>query len=193
MHSNEFVSRDDSSQYVLYGENINAGKIGIVAITDSALLLFQAVGPGLRLTNRIAFADYAFDFKADDLNGDYKEDFIVYGCANMHGQKRPYVFMSDSAGVLHYRPKMTLYNIEYDWNKKKLHSFYFGGVNSIHSKDVYRWRGDSIEQTAGLEYDMGKGEIELYKMRNGKRYQRKIYHNYNEVVFDTALFKIEDY
>jgi hypothetical protein len=193
MHLNEFVSRGDSSRYVLYGEDMDAGKIGIVVITDSVLLLSQVVGPDLRLTNRITFADYASDFKADDLNGDYKDDFIVYGHANMHGQKRPYVFMSDSEGILHYLPAASLYNIEYDWAKKELHSFYFGGVNSMHSKGIYRWQGDSVEQVAGLEYDMGSGEIELYRMRKGKRYQRKFYHNHNEVVFDTALFKVENY
>lgn len=193
MHLNKFISRGDSSRYVLYGEDMDAGKIGIIAITDSVLLLSQVVGPSLRLTNRITFTDYASDFKIDDLNGDYRDDFIVYGHTNMHGQKQSYVFMSDSVGILYYRPEVSLCNIEYDWAKKELHSFYFGGANSMHSKSLYRWRGDSVEQIAGLEYDMGSGKMELYRMRNGKRYQRKIYYNHNEVVFDTALFKIKDY
>jgi len=192
MHLEEFISRGDSARYVLYGENSDAGKIGVVAITDSALLLFQAVHSKLLLTNRFPFTDYASDFKKDDLNGDGKDDFIVYGYANMHGQRMPYVFISDRIGILHYRPKLSLYNINYDWNKRELHSFYFGGVNSVHSKEIYRWCGDSIEQTAGLEYNMENGEIEVYKIRKGKRYQRKLYHNHNEIVFDTALFKIED-
>ncbi|HET9503137.1 MAG TPA: hypothetical protein VFO93_06330 [Hymenobacter sp.] len=193
MHLSEFVSRGDSARYVLYGENLGTDKIGVVAITDSVLLFFQSIHSTTQLTGRFTFADYASDFKKDDLNGDNKDDFIVYGNANMHGQKLPYVFISDSAGVMHYRPNLSLHNISYDWNKKELHSFYFGGAFSVHSKRIYHWRGDSIEQTAGLEYNMGNGEIEVYRMRNGKRFQRKLYHNHNEAVFDTALFKIDDY
>lgn len=201
-HLTEFLQNSADStcvDYVLYGNLLNGNKLGIVAVTDSVLLFFQESSHQYSLKTKIHFSDYASSFRIQQLNGDNKDDLVVYGSGNMHGQQRPYVFLSDSAGVLHYRPDLSLYNIAYDASKKQLISFYEGGVNSLHSKEVRRWQGDSAKLVAGAEYDMYSGSLELYRVCNGKKNYRKLYpetrrdtalRNYHEAVYDTALFDV---
>lgn len=188
IHLTEFSSRNDSGEYVLYAQNTAAGKVGVIAITDSVLLLFQRVNQQFRITNRIHFANYAFDFKQDDLNGDGQVDFIVYGRPDFHMVSESFIFMNDGKSRLRYRPDIKLYGIAYDFEKKLVRSSYIGGVNDVCMKALYRWKGDSLRQIAGalLEPDPEHPRVRAYKVRRGKLYA---YKTYKEAVFDTILFK----
>jgi hypothetical protein len=201
-HLTAFWQAGDSSGYALFGKEVNGRQVGIAAISDSVLLVFQEQNRQYKLVVRCSFPDDATDCEVTDLNGDDKEDVIVYGFGNMHGQRRPYVLLSDSTGLVHYRPDLGLYNIAYDAGKKRLLSFYTGGVNSLHSKEVRHWKGDSAELVAGAEYDMYSGSLELYQMCGNKKCHRKLYpetlrdtalRSYHEAVYDTALFDIVAY
>jgi len=201
-HLTDFWLAGDSGRYELFGKTLNSRQVGMAAISDSVLLVFQKQNHQYKLVSRCSFPDNATDCEVTDLNDDDKEDVIVYGFGNMHGQRRSYVFLSDSTGLVHYRPDLSLFNIAYSRRTKSLVSYYIGGVNSVHSKEVYRWQGDSAKLVAGAEYDMYSGELELYRMCGGRKCHRRVYpvapadtarRSHNEVVFDTALFKIEDY
>lgn len=201
-HLTDFWQAGDSGRYALFGKPLNDRQVGIAAISDSVLLVFQEQNHQYKLAARCSFPDNATDCEVTDLNGDDKEDVMVYGFGNMHGQRRPYVFLSDSTGLVHYRPDLGLYNITYSRRTKSLISYYIGGVNSVHSKEVYRWQGDSAKLVAGAEYDMYSGGLELYRMCGGKKCYRRLYpavptdtarRSRNEAVYDTALFAIEDF
>ena len=201
-HLTDFWHTGDSGRYELFGKTLGNRQVGIAAISDSVLLVFQKQNHQYKLTARCSFPDNATDCKVADLNGDGKEDVMVYGFGNMHGQRRPYVFLSDSTGLVHYRPDLALYNITYNRRAKLLISYYIGGANSVHSKEVYRWQGDSAKLVAGAEYDMYSGGVELYRMCGGSKCHRKLYpaaptdtarRSRNEAVYDTALFAIEDF
>jgi hypothetical protein len=201
-HLTDFWQAGDSGRYALFGKTLNDRQIGVAAVSDSVLLLFQEQNHQYKLVARGRFPDDATDCEVTDLNGDDKEDIIVYGFGNMHGQRRPYVFLSDSTGLVHYRPDLALYNITYSRRTKSLISYYVGGANSVHSKEVYRWQGDSARLVAGAEYDMYSGRVELYRMCGGRKCYRKLYpvaaadtarRSRNEAIYDTALFAIEDF
>lgn len=187
LHLTEFRQNGDSARYVLYGRQINNQPVGVVAITDSVLLLSQKIAGKWRITDRISFPSYAERLEVEQLNNDDEEDFIVYSYPNMHGQQQPYVFMSDSAGHLHYRPEMSsLYNLSYNRGSKRLHAYYVGGAYSEHSKKIYCWQGDSLKLLAEAKLDMYSGTTTLLRYM-GKKYSSRTYRN--EAVYDTALFQ----
>jgi hypothetical protein len=185
----EFLQQGDSSRYVVYGKETARGALGVVAITDSVLLLYQSDKKGLQLTNRVPFPDYASRFKEADLNGDGKADFMVYGRPNMHGQAEPFVFLSKANGQLHYRPDLKQYELSYDPNKELVHAYYLASGNSSYSKELYRWQDDSLQQIAEADWNPSKGIVTLFRPKNDKLVRVKTYHN--SAVYDTILFKAE--
>lgn len=184
------------TNYVLYGLQIDSSKVGVVAIDGRKLLLFQELRKEIKLVDSFTFTDYARDFKVDDLNGDNRQDFIVYGGWDAHGNNYPYVFLCDIKNILHYRKDLELPNISYDFNKKLVKSFWFGGAYDVHSKGLYRWANDSLEKVAYTELDlthenMKPAETRLYRRQNGEMLLYKKERDEDGDVFDTALFKME--
>lgn len=195
-HLQEFTQRDDSARYALYGTQTTFGKVGVVAVTDSVLLVFQEVKHRFQLTNHILFDNYATGFKEIDLNGDNQDDFIVYGHPNIHGQAPPFVFMNDGKGVLHYyrTPLLNMYAIDYDPVRKLVRTEYVGGAFDTHSKELYQWQGDSLRQVAGAELHLEHPDtvtVRVYKVKNGKEYGVKTYSG--EAAYDTVLFKSNEF
>lgn len=190
---NEVLLRDDSSKYVLYINEVNNKKIGIIAITDSVLFLFMKREGSWIQKDSILFINYAESIVATDLNGDFHDDILIYGAPNMHGQIAPYVFISDNNGGFHYRQDIHLFNIQFDKAKKLIRSYYQGGVYSLNNKEYYYWNGDSLKLLRGVEQNLSAKEeiVSFYKLKNGKRFDYKIITNPKEIVYDTALWSEE--
>lgn len=190
----QLLRRDDSAYYVFYVTEVNNKKIAVVAITDSTLLLFQNINKKWVRTDSLAFDNYARDFAVTDLNGDNEDDFIVYGAGDIHGMCKPFVFITKN-GLLHYRPDIQLYNIEYDEKKGLIKSHYYGSMTSPNDKEYYKWIGDSLRLVCGVEnnYNYSQNEkhalIAFYKLRNGKRYNYQVVRDDSGAVFDTALWR----
>jgi hypothetical protein len=184
--------RDDSSRYVLYSNDLNNHRIGLIAITDSMFFLFQKMDEKWVQTDSALFDSYAFAFDISDLNGDNQEDFIMYRFPNAHGQSRPCVFISDNKGILHYRPDIQLFNMHYDKKTKLMRSFYTGGLGSPHCKELYKWVRDSLVLLKGVEHHFlsedKKDRTVFYSLQNGKRFDTKEVIDNEEAVYDTALW-----
>jgi hypothetical protein len=185
-----------NTDYVMYGVQMDSSEVGVIAITDKKLLLYQRFHKEPELIDSFAFTDWARDFKIDDLNGDNRQDFIVYGSWDAHGNNYPYVFLCDSLNVLHYRKDLNIPNISYDRNRYLVKSFWFGGAYDTHLKNLYKWVNDSLEQVAYAELDMEHVnmrpiETRLYRKQNTNMLMYKRVRDEDENVFDTALFEIE--
>ena len=198
IHLTEFLQRVDVSSdtgYVLYGKEINKNKIGLVVIESKTLLFFQNIKNKFTLTDSFAFDNYASSFDIIDLNGDNRQDFIVYGHWDIHGNNYPNVFMCDSNNILHYQPDIQMPNISYDWNTKLVHSYWQGGAFDVHEKEVYRWVDDTLQLVGRAELDLSHEryfETRLYKVVNGKEKRYKKSRKYSAELYDTAFFDIED-
>lgn len=189
-HLTEFRQANDSLHYVLYGTQTTFGKLGVVAITDSLLLLYQAETQGhLQLKASIPFPNAAFSFKEMDLNGDGQADFLVYGMPNMHGQSEPFVFLNKGCGRLQYRPDIKQYELAYNTSNHTVQATYFASGGNAFAKELYRWEGDSLRQIAGAECDADQSLVTVFYLEKGKRVGVKTYHN--TAVYDTILFRAE--
>ena len=206
-HLTSFRQDGDSARYVLYGQETTAGKVGAVVIKDSVLLLYQAGRRGMQLAARVPFPTRVSEFRAEDLNGDGQDDFLVFGAPNMHGQASPFVFIR-SGQTLRYRPDIAMPGLSYDPNTKLVQAYYMGGAFGGDSKCLYQWQHDSLNQVAGAEFIraatqwtaanlpvtdedrqdvlLNSTQVRVFKLRNGKEYNLRTYRN--EAVFDTALF-----
>lgn len=168
---NKFLLRDNEGQFVLYITKINNTKIGFIAMTDSTLFFYQKVNNNWVLNDSIDFNSYAFSYKALDLNGNNKNDFVIYSYPNMHVQSIPFVFICDDKNHFNYRKNIKLYNISYDPQKKLVKSFYEGGVCSVHHKALHKWKNDSLIIVEKVELNLSDHqsiETKYYKEINGK-------------------------
>lgn len=190
--ASEYLRKDD--KYVLYIHEINNKKIGIMAITDSVLFLFQKEKNGWYQVDSIIFENYAFSFGIKDINGDRKNDLIVYGFPNMHGQCFPFVFMSKTNYNLDFRPDINLMNINFDTAKNLVQSYYIGGVYTTIYKEYHKWEGDSLVLVRGVEHCPPFGSdryptVTFYKLKRGNRFDYKKILDKKGTVYDTALWE----
>jgi hypothetical protein len=183
----QLETKKDSLSCVLYGKQLKANKIGIVAIYDSVLLLYQVVNRKLNLASRIHFRNIVSDVEEADLNGDDKSDLIIYGSPNMHGQAEPFVFLQRDSITWKYRPDIKMYDVSYDPDKKLVRAYYSASGYSVMSKELYRWDNDSLRQIAGVDYEPWKPLVTSYLVKSGKRYAFKWYRS--TAVADTILFQ----
>jgi hypothetical protein len=187
----EVVKRDDSSKYVLFLREVNKHKIGVVALTDSVLFLFNKSNEKWVQMDSIKFDTYATSFEVLDLNSDNNDDFIIHGFGDMHGQSKPFVFISDVNGFLHYRSDFHhLYNIRIDKEKNLIESFYTGGEYSNY-KETYIWDKDSLILAEGVKQELisNKKWTTFYKIKNGQRLDIKKLEDSDEKIYTDALFK----
>jgi hypothetical protein len=186
----EFLIRDDSSEYVLYSTRINGEKIGFIAVTDSSLFFFQKIENSWMLNDSIPFDTYAFSYKIVDLNGDNNDDFIINSFPDIHGQSIPYVFICNNMKILKYRKDIKLHNISFDRNKKQIRSYYESCAYCIHTKELYCWENDSLKLVERVELDLTKENkisTRYYKEINGNLINYKTLKGGSE--YDTALWK----
>jgi hypothetical protein len=183
---------DTTNDFKLYIDIVNNKKIGVIAVTDSVLFLYQMFNGSWQLNDSIEFKTDVFSFAHKDLNGDGRSEFIVNGHPNMHGQCIPYVFLCDKDSILHYRPDLTHYNIGYDYSKKMVRSYYIGGVYTTVNKEYYRWKNDSLELVRGVQR-ANENSFEFYtsfyELRNGEIVYYKKVRDISENIYDTALWK----
>ncbi|MGI4869795.1 MAG: hypothetical protein ACRYFX_01315 [Janthinobacterium lividum] len=210
-HLSSFRQDGDSARYVLYGQETTACKVGALVIKDSVLLLYQASRQGMRLVTRVPFPTRVSEFRAEDLNSDGQDDFMVFGAPNMHGQASPFVFIR-SGQTLRYRPDITMLGLSYDPSTKLVQAYYMGGAFGGDLKCLYQWQHDSLKQVAGaeliraatqwsaanppvtandyLDVKLNSTQVRVFRLHNGKKYNLRTYHS--EAVFDTILFT-QDY
>jgi len=189
------IEDDNNSRFVLYLNKLNNKKVAVIAFTDTCLIIFQNLNNEWVQIDSVPFNSYASKFEITDLNGDNKDDLIVYGFANMHGERLPYVFITDKNNVLHYRSDIHLYNIKYDKTKKLIMSYYQGGAYSINCKEYYYWQGDSLKLLKGVEQNLSTGEssifITFYKLKDGKRFDYKKMKDNKGAIYDTVFWTDE--
>jgi hypothetical protein len=188
----KFMRVDERPEYTFYLREINKKKIALIVFTDSVFFLFQQISNKWIQTDSALFDSYAKSFGIDDLNGDNKDDFILYGFPNIHGQQIPFVFLSDKNKILHYRPDIHLYNIKFDKKTRLVKSFYYGGVYSIDVKELYKWEGDSLKFVRSAEYHKENSEksyLEFHKLKDGKRFKYSQILDSTGNSFDTAIWK----
>jgi site-specific DNA-adenine methylase len=178
--------RNDS--LVILKKVVNGRQVEIFCIEDSILLFSQEN----EKTDTIPFKDYLYAFNDSlDLNEDNYKDLVIYCMPNMHGQFRPFVFLSKKNGKLNFRPDLSLYNICYDTTGKHVISFYIGGVYSEFVKNIYTWKNDSLELIRGASIQLISPEagyvVKFYKGKDEIPY--KTFKNRGEELWDTAVFK----
>lgn len=185
---NEFLLRDDDEKFVLYGTSINDTKIAFIAVTDSTLYLYQKKQNKWVLNDSIPFDTYAFSYKISDLNGDNKNDFIIYSFADVHGQSIPFVFICDDNNILKYRKDIKLYNMSYDNTTELVRSYYESCAYCVDTKELYRWVNDSLKLVERVELDMTKEQIKTkyYKPIKGKLVNYKTVNDDSN--YDNALW-----
>jgi len=181
----EQLTRTDS--IIILKKLVNNQQVEIVNIIDSFLLFSQENAK----TDTIPFDNYLFAFNDTmDLNADSYKDMVIYSYPNMHGQCRPFVFLSDKLGKLRYRPDLSLFNIQYDTTSKRIFSFYLGGIYSEVTKDSYTWENDSLKYLRGVSFQalptVGKSVFVFYKGKDKTPY--KSLKNCCEDFLDTAVF-----
>jgi hypothetical protein len=182
----EELTRNEDT--VILRKIVNNRQIEIYSITDSILLLSQ-VG---EKTDTIHFNNYFHSFNCDvDLNGDNNKDLMIYSFPNMHGQLRPYVFLSNHEGKLYYRPELDIYNLSYDTVSRNICGFYVGGVYSESSKDIYKWENDSLRLVRGASMQYISADksyiVKFYEKDVTKPYQTISRCSKN--LWDTAVFE----
>jgi hypothetical protein len=186
----DVVKEGDSSSYVGIITTIENNKVSILAITDSAIFLFQQRNKKWIQMDSAPFDNYLSEYEVTDLNGDGHDDLVITESGDVHGMACTDIFLNKN-GKLQYIPGIHLYNIEYHPQTKLVSSFYYGSMNG-NCKEYYRWVGDSLVLVRGAEQDEsdnGPDYVTFYRLKNGKRFDYKEVDDSDGTVFDTALWK----
>lgn len=160
----------DSPHFVAWGGELDHQRIAVINEPQNFLLIYHFAGNQWKLYDSISYDNYMMEVQTTDLNNDGHTDLIVKGFGNMHGQSRSCVFLADHAGCWHYRPDLNLFNIRYNKQTGYVETFYEGGVRSLHSKEMYRWKGDSLQLVKRGELDFQDGEriyTRIYEILHG--------------------------
>lgn len=186
-HLEEFILRDsDSSKFVIFLSQIEKTKFACISITESSLFIFQQTKNKWIQIDSVFFDTYLTGFSRNDINGDFKEDLIINGFPDIHGQVLPFVFLNKNSKLI-YRPDISLYNLSYDKSNNWVKSFYQGGVNSSHYKEIYKWKNDSLKLFKGVEF--GEDSFtKFYEIKSDNKWYYKSIKDTNQTIFDTALW-----
>jgi hypothetical protein len=183
----EQLIRTDST--VTLKKLVNNQQVEIINIIDSLLLFSQENTK----TDTISLENcYLFAFSDNmDLNADSYKDLVIYGSPNIHGQCKPFVFLSNKEGKLRYRPDLSLMNIQYDTVSKRILSFYLGGAYTEHTKESYAWENDSLKFLRGASFQVlsPRGEPLLVFYKGKDKIPYRTLKNCCEELWDTAVFK----
>jgi hypothetical protein len=181
----------DSTDQAALGGVVNGSRVAVISNpSDSSLLLLRSINGQWKQVDSIGFTDFAAALTTRDLNGDGKDELILNGVPNMHGNPLPYVFFADKAGELHYRPDLNLYNIRFNKQTGFVESFYEGGARSLHSKATYKWVGDSLQLLKRAELDFTDERqltTRIFEVRNGAEIKILEVNGENDI-FEKALF-----
>lgn len=161
----------DSPHFVAWGAMVSHHRIALINNPYESLMFYHFTEGQWKLFDSLSYEDFMMEADTTDLNNDNQTDVVVKGFGNIHGQSRSYVFLAGQPGTWHYRPDLNLFNIRYNKRTGYVEAFYEGGARSLHSKQMYRWAGDSLQLIKRGEQDFQEEEkfyTRIYEMRNGK-------------------------
>jgi hypothetical protein len=171
--SKEIRINIDSPSSFLFIANVNHIRTGILAITDSLIIVFKKPNSGnWTETGRFAFNNYMYDISLTDLNNDGYKDIRIASPIMRGNNENIVLLFHKSDSNFYHNPKFDLLNIGYDKRTGLIRSSCLGGIYDD-SKELYKIQGDSLYFFKRVEFDMdgiGKtAEVIFFKNANGNK------------------------